>query len=165
MSRWTSKLNTDEDLENDAIFDGEESIFQDEGKINQHNPNISHAEEGLPGVPLEQQAAYLAKNNLRRTLVAVDSPNGVLVAKALRNTTNGHVKHLERFRKPTQKELIDIQKRGIKVTNNPQTIEQHTPGSGSLLKSLLWLGGIGAIAGGGWWAYKRFGSDDVDEED
>lgn len=114
----------------DNNFSGRESIFSDE-RVDTDNPVLLHNEEnamenpsegpvqwkmvdGFP-VPMSRPqgpAAVQGKEHLRRTLVAVEGPTGVLVARAIRNLKTGQVQHTEAMRLPTHAELQEVQARG-----------------------------------------------------
>lgn len=112
----------------DNNFSARDSIFSDE-RADTDNPVLSHNEEnaeenpaegpvqwkmvdGFP-VPMSRQPAAIGgKEHLRRTLVAVEGPTGILVARAIRNTKTGQVQHTEAMRLPTHAELQEVQARG-----------------------------------------------------
>jgi hypothetical protein len=137
---WNSAYDDNEDGGSvDNAFSGRESIF-DDSRVDTRNPVLRHNEEnvlenpvegpvqwkmvdGFP-VPVSSQAGSTEKTvqgqaHLRKTLVAMETPTGVLVSRAVRDTRTGKVQHPEPFRLPTQAELSEVQATGVGVPPPP----------------------------------------------
>ena len=160
-ANWTPRMDSEEE----GIFDDSDSIFDNTLQDTSNPRPITYAEDQLPEVPIEKQKQYLQVQNLRRTLVAMDSPRGILVARAIRNVKNGTVKHLEAFRPPTQAELKELATKGVKVNTGVGKMTMADSNLGATdeeKKGLFGLGmlptiGIAAVvAGGGWWLYTKY---------
>lgn len=162
----------------DNVFSGRESIF-DDSRVDTSNPVLQHNEEnvlenpvegpvqwkmvdGFP-VPVSSQAGSTEKTvqgqaHLRKTLVAMETPTGVLVSKAVRNTRTGKVQHTEPFRLPTQAELSEVQAKGVAVPP-PPGLGSVDPTSLAPAQGIPW--GKVAIGGGlavaAYLAWKKWG--------
>lgn len=160
-SGWKSKLSDDDDDESN--FEQEEDIFDDEGQVDSSNEHHITSEEQLPQVPKQQQSAFIESSpDLKKTLIAVDSPNGVRVAKAIRNIRTGNIKHLEALRTPTAAELQKLRTGGQKITNQSSYVDDKK-GMSSLTKGIIGIGIVGSLIGLGVWGYNR--TKDTQEED
>ncbi len=163
----------------DNVFSGRESIF-DDSRVDTSNPVLQHNEEnvlenpvegpvqwkmvdGFP-VPVSSQAGSTEKTvqgqaHLRKTLVAMETPTGVLVSKAVRNTRTGKVQHTEPFRLPTQAELSEVQAKGVAVPP-PPGLGSVDPTSSAPAQGIPWgkvaIGGGVAVAA--YLAWKKWGS-------
>jgi hypothetical protein len=126
---WTSAYDDDHGGSIDDIFSGRDSVFDNE-KEDTSNPVLQHNEENVLENPTEgpvqwkmvdghpvpvsgqagsSPASVQGQAHLRKTLVAVEGPKGLLVARAVRNLRTGQVQHLEPMRLPTPTELAEVQ--------------------------------------------------------
>lgn len=126
---WTSAYGDDDGGSVDNLFSGHESAF-DDSRVDTSNPVLTDNSENALENPVEgpvqwkmvdgfpvpvSSAGQDAKSHLRKTLVAVEGPTGVLVARAVRNLKTGQVQHTEPMRLPTQAELAEVRSRGMAV--------------------------------------------------
>lgn len=148
-ANWTPRMDSEEE----GIFDDSDSIFSNELQDTSNPKPITYAEDNLPDVPIEDQKKFLAQS-MRKTLVAMDSPRGILVARAIRNTQNGRVKHLEAFRPPTKAEIQELSTRGVKVNTDigQVAMADMSPEAKGVLGIGL-IGTVGVIGLGGLTTY------------
>lgn len=178
---WTSAYEDAHGGSVDDIFSGRDSIFSNE-KQDTDNPVLLHNEENAGENPTEGAVQWKVVDGhpvpvaaaqptgtpaaLRKTLVAVEGPTGVLVARAIRNIKTGKVQHLEPMRLPTKAELAEVQQRAVPVPppaslgDVSQAAAAVTPSPSSTTAGQIpWTKvavGVGVVTAA-WWAWKKWG--------
>lgn len=185
---WESPMDQEEDLDGGSSSDA--NVFErrnpfDSGLKDSGGPNVITPEvEAIPEQPKEGKVKWkivdgvpIPDNSgkvLRRVLVAVQGPGGILVAKAQRDSNTGKTRNLEPLRLPTAAELRSIKERGTLVTKptvdpGAKIVNGQVVGEGLLSKPWVKLAvGVAAAGAVGFGIYKyvnRDGADDVDDDD